>query len=377
MSKDNTSEEVKGNKNLTDKMSQSRNISEVANISKSLEFLVKDKLSSKKIAVFTHRSPDPDAIASMMGIQWLFRRKYDCDTDLYYEGRISHPQNNAMDNLLDPGLTNISDGWDDKYDLHILVDTVPKNAGIGNSDINFDLVVDHHPDLPNGNFEGIVINLKAGSCAGTVYKMIKESNLEFSDDNDYDKKVATALIVGIMTDTENMLSPDTTEHETDAFKDLSDCRNVNVLREIVFFKRPKFWVDAKAAAANHAYFDEEGYCIVGMGNLPTKHWDLLADQADEMVQWDTVHTSIAFAVIGEGELVGCVRSVNASITVKELCKKLGGKHGSGGGKQGKGRYSYNLGGLSLDPEEDEETRQETWRLIDKRERSRILRILKK
>jgi len=358
---------------------KSKTISDQKDISDALEVLTKDRISYKKIAIFTHQSPDPDAIASMMGMEWLFRKKYDCECDLYYQGRISHPQNNAMDNLLDPGMKNIEDGWggDGAYDLHILVDTIPSNAGVGDNEIDLDLVIDHHPDLPNGDFNGIVINLKAGSCAGTIFRLIEESDLAFDDDVDYDKKVATALIVGIMTDTENMLSPDTTEHETDAFKALCDCRDVNVLKQIVNFKRPKFWITAKAVAAEEAHYDEEGYCIVGMGNLPTKHWDLLADQADEMVQWDTVHTSIAFAVIGEDTLVGCVRSTNASITVKELCKKLGGKHGSGGGKQGKGRYTYDLGGLAFDPEEDEETKQETWTLIDKKERSRILRILKK
>lgn len=358
---------------------KSKTIVDQSNISEALEFLTRDdKLSSKKVAIFTHRSPDPDAIAAMMGMEWLFRKKYECECDLYFQGRISHPQNNAMDNLLDPGMKNIEDGWggDGTYDLHILVDTIPQNAGVGENEIDFDLVVDHHPDLPSGNFNGIVINLKAGSCAGTIFKMMEESELVFDDDNDYDKKVATALIVGIMTDTENMLSPDTTEYETDAFKALCECRDVNVLKQIVNFKRPKFWVTKKAVAAEESY-EEEGYCIVGMGNLPTKHWDLLADQADEMSQWESVHTAIAFAVIGEDMLVGCVRSTNASITVKELCKKLGGKHGSGGGKQGKGRYTYDLGGLAIDPEEDEETKQETWNLINKRERSRILRILKK
>jgi nanoRNase/pAp phosphatase (c-di-AMP/oligoRNAs hydrolase) len=358
---------------------KSKVISDQKDISAALDFLVQDRISSKKIAIFTHQSPDPDAIASMMGMEWLFRKKYECECDLYYQGRISHPQNNAMDNLLDPGLKNIEDGWagDGAYDLHILVDTIPNNAGVGENEIDFDLVIDHHPDLPNGDFNGIVINLKAGSCAGTIFRLVEESGLALSDDVDYDKKVSTALIVGIMTDTENMLSPDTTEHETDAFKVLCDCRDVNVLKQIVNFKRPKFWIIAKAQAAEEAHYDEEGYCIVGMGNLPTKHWDLLADQADEMVQWDTVHTAIAFAVIGEDMLVGCVRSTNASVTVKDLCKKLGGKHGSGGGKQGKGRYTYDLGGLAFDPEEDEETKQETWVLIDKKERSRILRVLKK
>ena len=357
-----------------------KTIGDQKDISKALDHLNEEKkLEGKKVAIFTHRSPDPDAIASMMGMQWLLQKKYNCECDLFYEGRISHPQNNAMDNLLDPGMKNIEDAWEpnDAYALKVVVDTVPQNAGIGENKITFDLVVDHHPDLPTSKFNGFAINLKAGSCAATIFKMMKESGLSFEGDSDQDTKIATALFVGIMTDTENMLSSDTTEHEIDAFKDLCEYRDANVVKQIVCYKRPKFWVTAKAHAADRAYFDEEGYCVVGMGFLPDKHWDLLADQADEMVHWDTVHTSIAFAVVGEDKLVGCVRSSNASITVKEICKKLGGKYGSGGGKQGKGRYSFNLGGLAIDPEEDEEMKEQIWELIKKKEEKRILRILKK
>lgn len=348
-------------------------------INESLEEFAKKKgfNNSTKVAFFTHQMPDCDAISSLMGICWTFHKKWGVECDMFYEGRISHPQNNAMDNLLDPGLKNIEDGFEDNYDVYVLVDTVPSNAGVGGNSINFDLVIDHHPDLPNGGFNGIVINLKAGSCASTIYKIIEEIGLSFDKDNDLDKKVATALIAGIMTDTENMMSSDTTNYETEAFKVLCDYRDVNILKEIVFFKRPKFWVNAKALAAERAYYDEEGHCIVGMGFLPPKHWDLLADQADEMVQWDTVHTAIAFAAIGD-TIVGCVRSANPSVVVKDFCKRLGGKKGKGGGKQGKGRYVCDLGGLlTLDPEENEETKQEIWEMINKRETSRILRILEK
>lgn len=333
--------------------------------------------SLKRVAIFTHHSPDIDAMSSMMGIEFLFRKKYGVDCAKFYTGRISHPQNIALDNLLDAGIQPASE-YTDEFALKILVDTIPINAGIDSeSKIDFDVVIDHHPDLPNGDFKGLAINLKAGSCAATVFELIMENNIDFNPENDYDVKIATALIAGIYTDTDHMLSVDTTEFERNAFGVLAEIADADDLRKIIFYKRPKAWIDAKSQAYKNAYIDDEGYAIVGMGYLPEKHWDLLADQTDEMVQWDTCHTAIAFAVIGTDSLVGCVRSVNPSITVKEVCKKLAGAHGQGGGKQGKGRYHYDLGGQSIDPEEEDEIKDQLWELLNKRERSRILRILKK
>ena len=336
-----------------------------------------ENLGESKVAIFTHNSPDIDAMSSIMAVEFIFRRKYNIECGKFYTGRISHPQNIAMDNLLDSGLRPVSEYDSKEFKVNILVDTVPSNAGVGDHEVNFDLVIDHHPDLPNGDFKGVVINLKAGSCAGTLCTIIRELGIAFDDDNDYDRTIATALVAGIYTDTEHMLSVDTTEYEREAFAYLSEWCSFESLRKIVFYKRPRAWINARADAYSRAYTEEEGFAIVGMGFLAEKHWDLIADQADEMVQWDACHTAFAYAVIGDNTLVGCVRSENPSITVKEVCKQLAGKKGEGGGKQGKGRYSYDFGGLSIEPDEEQCDREALWEALNTRERNRILRILKK
>jgi nanoRNase/pAp phosphatase (c-di-AMP/oligoRNAs hydrolase) len=97
----------------------------------------------KKAAIFTHASPDPDAIGSMMGMDWLLQ-KMDVDADLFYSGAISHPQNRAFVNLLDPSLQDASKFVAADYDLTILVDAVPANACVDG--VKFDLVIDHHKE---------------------------------------------------------------------------------------------------------------------------------------------------------------------------------------------------------------------------------------
>ncbi len=66
----------------------------------------------RKVAIFSHRCPDPDAIASMMGIAWLVERVFGATTQMFYGGEISHPQNVSMINLMSPSLTRAAE-YDD------------------------------------------------------------------------------------------------------------------------------------------------------------------------------------------------------------------------------------------------------------------------
>lgn len=332
-----------------------------------------------KAALFTHRCPDPDAISSMMGMQWLLLRAFNIQSNLFFDGEVSHPQNNAMVNLLDPGLKRIVDYKPEDYGLNILLDTIPENAGVGNQKISFDVCVDHHRELP-ANFTGVLIHKKCGSCAGIIYDMMKHfvttKEEWLNEEVDTDTKLATALIAGVVSDTEYMMSDDATEFEFKAFSELFPFRNSNFLKQIIFFKRPKFWIDKKAEGCSEAKMTEEGFAIVGLGIIPENQRDLIADMAEEMVKWSSVVTAIAFGVVGGDRIEGSVRSLNPSLTVSDFCKKLGGKYGGGGGKHGKGAYRLPLAGFSIDPDEEEEDVQGAWESIKNRETKRISKAIK-
>jgi nanoRNase/pAp phosphatase (c-di-AMP/oligoRNAs hydrolase) len=331
------------------------------------------------VAIFSHASPDPDAIASMMGVAWLLDKVFDLECQLYYAGEVSHPQNNSMVNLLSPGMKRIEELSD--HGATVLVDTVPAYAGVireGHIEWTFDVVIDHHREAAED--APVIIHKKVGSCAAIIYDMMKECvppKQWLDAEVDADTKVATALLAGIMTDTHFMMSDDCTELDRHAFNDLFEYRNAQFLHEIVFFKRRKFWIAKKAEACAQASVDDEGFAIVGLGLIPDRERDLIADMAEEMVSWASVETAIAFGVVGGDRIEGSVRSLNSSLVVADFCKKLGGKHGTGGGKLGKGAYQLPLGGFSIDDEEDEEDAQEAWESIRKRESKRITRMINK
>lgn len=353
----------------------------LAKVQKMLSDLVEKAVVSKgtaKVAIFTHPSPDPDAIGSQMGLAWLLGKAYDnVEVDCFYDGHISHPQNQRMVNLLDPELKLSSECQIEDYDICVCVDTIPAHS-VCPENAQFDLVVDHHKEVPNGGFKGLYLNLKAGSCCATIYQLINQHEILFEEDNDVDSKVATALLVGIITDTDYQTSDDTTELDHLAYAELFEFRNSSALKQITKYKHPREWVQARACVAQKAHDRiKDGVLIHGIGFITGNNRDLIAAVADEMQSWENVETCVAFAVVDGDRIEGSIRSSNAALAVPGLCKDLGGQYGSGGGKLGKGAYYYTLGSCAIDGEMDDPTKDKLWEFINERELKRLYKVIKK
>jgi len=327
--------------------------------------------SHSRAAIFTHPHPDPDAIGSMMGLKWMLS-KFGIAADLFYSGAISHPQNRSMVNLLDPDLQMIEGCVPESYSLRFAVDCVPENAACPKGDCRFDVVIDHHKDHPK-NFDGLYINFRAGSACATIFSIIEHLGLEFDEESDY--RVATAMMIGITTDTEFLMSDDCSHYEFNAWSKLFAYRDPILLKQIVNFERPKFWTEAKAKASSKATI-EESVGVVGMGIIPGKHRDMIADMADEMVTWEDVNTAVVFAIVDGNRLEGSVRTKASSLSVPALCQDLAGRHGKGGGKLGKGAYRYDLAGASIDEDEDEDIKKRAWELFEDKEIRRVFRTIR-
>lgn len=330
-----------------------------------------------EIAIFTHKYPDPDAISSMMALKWLIQKISPVKVvNLLYDGGISHPQNQVMDNLLEPNLIKVDEhGSLERYSKFFLVDTVPSNAGTGRQAVIFDLVIDHHKE-PVEQQGHLYFNMHAGSCAATIYQIIKHHKLEFDEDSEIDKRIATAILVGIATDTEVLCSSETTTVDVQTWSELLDKRDATILTRIIKYGRPKLWVETKANIIPKVQI-HDGLAIVGIGMFESKHRDLISDIADDIKSWEGVHTAIVFALLDGDTIAGSVRSANSGISVPGLCKTLGTlKKGQGGGKPGKGAYTYPLGGGSIEDDEEEEIAKATWDLFQTKELQRIQKLIK-
>ncbi len=290
-----------------------------------------------------------------------------------------------MVNLLEPNIRPIEEYVPDKFDFHILVDTVPSNAGIGKNTIKFDVVIDHHRDKEFGNsdFDGVYIDLKAGSCCATMFELMNKKSLHFEEDNVRDSQIATAMLIGISTDTENLISDDTTEYEFNAWAKLFGFRN-NDFKKVIRYERPISWIYCKADAVKQAEI-HDGVGVVGIGNIDGTNRDMISDLADEVVTWQGVETAVVYAVVDGRQMEGSVRSRASAINVPNICKQLAqvcedSPNQNGGGKPRKGAYRYDLGGggvLLFSDSEDPENSQKMWDLLRKKETSRIFKLIVK
>jgi len=87
-------------------------------------FIESIKDSEEPINVIMHNVPDPDAMGSAIGVQFLLR-KLGKDSQIYYGGEISHPQNKTLVNVLDAVLNKTDK---DVEGINICVDGTEKNS---------------------------------------------------------------------------------------------------------------------------------------------------------------------------------------------------------------------------------------------------------
>jgi len=171
----------------------------------------------RRTVILTHRTPDPDALGAMFGLDLLLREAFGLDPEIAATGRISRAENVAM--LSELGLEfGDSESLDPKrYAAVFLVDTQP---GFGHTTLPEGIpvaaVFDHHrPPDPAALKERPVpphydLRLEAGATSALVYGYLRDAGIEL------DQRIATALCCGVRFDTLD-LAISATELDREAF----------------------------------------------------------------------------------------------------------------------------------------------------------------
>jgi hypothetical protein len=155
------------------------------------------------LAVLAHDNPDPDAIASAVGLTRLAKASGTDATACYY-GNINHQENRALVNLLEYDLRNLAPDEDVRaeFDGFALVDHSRPgiNDGLPES-TPVDIVIDHHP--PRAPVEARFVDLRSsvGATSTLLAGYFDKLGMEPPAD------IATGLLYGIQTDTKDFRRP--------------------------------------------------------------------------------------------------------------------------------------------------------------------------
>jgi len=317
------------------------------------------------IPVVIHNMPDPDAISSGMALRSLLIHKGYKPGPVLYSGEVSHPQNRSMVTLLNLDFVRNLSEYEMVKDTDImLVDT--NNIGLDSNQQNIDpsmvnvlAVLDHHKGKhPKG---AKVDSRYVGSCASILWEYLKEAGYDFSTDEG--KTLATALVVGITTDTDTLMSDNTAELDFEAFQNLKPHVDRQKLNSIMRYPLPPYLFELRQRAFQEDNKRlEESTMVSGIGVIAQAKRDALPIIADEFLRMTGVMTAVVFAIIKDDEeyIDICVRSKNQTVDVGGFLQKV---FGTGGGKQGAGRARIPLGFFSTNG--NAQVNEEIWALVNK------------
>lgn len=286
----------------------------------------------KPVGILVQPSPDPDCLGAAAGWAALMKEAFGLESHIYHFGEVSHPQNKSMKNVLHIALKDGSDFDVNEVCRTVVLDTDLHNSGFKNEHLTkVDVRIDHHSMDRDG--EPLYKDVRqVGSTCAMIWEYLKAFNVDLSKYSDE----ATALILGIKTDTLDFTSATTSELDMEAYRSLLPFANKQALARVTKFPLPKevFELEAKAYAARMV---RNTTLVSFVGELSSHSRDVISTIADRFFRMAGITTVVIMAVI-DNHLQASVRSDDSRVDVNDLCVKVfgkkyaGAKEGSGGAR---------------------------------------------
>ena len=351
---------------------------DVRRMSKSAEVAaLLEKHRGERHAIVMQDYPDPDAISSAWAHKMIAAR-YGIESDIIYEGRISHQENLALVQLTDIELVRYSEGDDlSQYNGTIFVDNQGTTSALTD---RFDaagvkplLIVDHHER--QDRIEAELTDIRKIGATATIYtQYIREGLLELNKSDIQHVRLATALMHGIRSETSGLIRG--REEEMEAATFLTRFTDFSMLEDILSVKRSKQVMDVIRQALENREI-RESYSISGVGFLRMEDRDSIPQAADFLLTEENIHTAIVYGIIVKGDremVVGSMRTTKVTLNPDEFLKEaLGATEAGryyGGGRRGAGGFEIPIGFLAAI--KDDELVRMKWRLYDELIKKKLL-----
>jgi len=191
-----------------------------------------------------------------------------------------------------------------------------------------DVRVDHH-NLQRDTEPTLKDVRPVGSTCSIIWDYLHQYEIDL---NEY-SEVATAMLLGITTDTANFTSANVSELDMEAYRNLLPYINKEALAKVTKFPLPKEVFELEALAYENK--TERGTTLVSfVGELTSHSRDTISTIADRFARMAGINTVVIMALI-ENHLQASIRSDDARVDVNDLCIKVFGKEYAGA-KEGAG-----------------------------------------
>jgi nanoRNase/pAp phosphatase (c-di-AMP/oligoRNAs hydrolase) len=311
--------------------------------------------------ILMYGDPDPDAVGAAMGLAAIWRQA-GTQPLIRYTGEVQRYQNKLLMSYLKHQVQALEAKELEESDLVAVVDAQP---GFWKQDApRAHVVIDHHPRREDTSAPYVDLREDYGATSTILTEYLFDSDIAV------DRKLATALLYGIVTDTDD-LKRNASSADIRAFDLLHDRADRHFIARLEKSQVPMSMLDYIAWGISHRVVYGE-MVLIHFGRVPTA--DVCVQVAD-LVLLTCGITWVVCAGVTDGKLVAIFRGDGHRQDVGQRATLAFGKIGSAGGHRTMGRAEIPMEGTSVSESIDLLV-DNLFRRMRETRRNRFKRILK-
>ena len=277
------------------------------------------------LGIITHKNPDPDAISSAMALAEIARHANGktLATRIFYEGNIGHQENRTFVNLLDIKMERLTIDALQKCTYLALVDCSGPGA---NNDVppqtGINIIIDHHKEGKHISTKSSFVDIRPGigATASILTQYLQELDVPV------DKRVATALLYGIRTDTKEF-KRNVTPQDLNYAGFLLPLTDTDLLDKIMSPSMSQETLDVIGNAIQNRKI-QSGYLFSNVGYVMNR--DALPQAADLLISLEGVNTALVYGIT-DNDIVISARNRDVRLHIGNALSEAFGEMGDAGG----------------------------------------------
>jgi nanoRNase/pAp phosphatase (c-di-AMP/oligoRNAs hydrolase) len=277
------------------------------------------------LGIITHKNPDPDAISSALALAEIAKRANPKNlvTRIFYEGNIGHQENRTFVNLLDIKMEHLTAEAMQQCNFLALVDCSGPGA---NNDIppqtKINIIIDHHKDGKHVATQSTFVDIRpgVGATASILTQYLQELDVPV------DKRVATALLYGIRTDTKEF-KRNVTPQDLNYAGFLLPLTDAELLDKIMSPSMSQETLDVIGKAIQERRI-KSGYLFSNVGFVMNR--DALPQAADILITLEGVNTALVYGIT-DNAIVISARNRDIRLHIGNALSEAFGEMGDAGG----------------------------------------------
>lgn len=285
------------------------------------------------LAIVCHYQPDPDCLASAFALEWLATRNGVNDTDIFYQGSITHQEIRSFIGIFDIDLHEIDDASFEKYDRIAFVDHSISGTEVEvPSTVSADVVIDNMepPGEPTATF--VDTRPEYGSTAAILAEYVT------GEDEEPPQLVASALLFAIHRERlDDVRYPTRLDYR--AALDLFPHADVDLIEEVYGSSLTPETLDAVGRAIHHRTM-RGSVLVSSIGR--TSDTGALPQAADYLLRLEGIRTVLVMGIVN-GDLWLSARSFDPRIDIGMVLNEAFSTFGTAGGHQDRAGGQLSLG----------------------------------